>query len=90
MGEFEAHQVVAVGMGDPQSSGAKIASRLGQRICGSQGSAGDFQQNLRGERQRAANRHQSSARGDVQGGGEFQKFFSFFVPAANKDGYGDG
>jgi hypothetical protein len=90
MGEFETHQMVAVGVRNSQGSSPKIAGRLGQRICGRQWRTGDLKQNLRGERQRAANGNQGATRGDVQRGGEFQKFFSFFVPATNEDGYGDG
>jgi hypothetical protein len=90
MGEFQAHQVITVGVGDPERAGAQIAGRLGKRARRSQRRAGYFQQNLRGERQRAANCDQGATRGDVQCGGKLEQVFAFFVPAADEDRYGDG
>jgi hypothetical protein len=88
-GELEANQVVAIGMGDPERSCTQITSRLGQRVGNGQRRTGNLKQNLRGKRQRAANRDQGAARGNVKRGGELKKFFAFFVPAAHKHGYRD-
>ena len=62
MREFQPHQVVAIRVGDPQSSRSEITRSLGQGVHRSQRRTGNFEQNLCGERQRAANRHQSSPR----------------------------
>src|ERR1700730_6574919 len=90
MGKLEANQMVAVGVGHPEGSRTEIADRLGQRMGGSQRCTGNFEQNLLCERQRAANRDQGAAGGDVKRGGELQKLFSSFVAATNKYRYSDG
>ena len=90
MGELEPDQMVAIRVRYPQRSGAEIPRRLGQGVRRSQRRAGDFQQNLRGERQRAANRNQGSARGNVQCGGKLKKIFAFFVAATNENRNSDG
>jgi hypothetical protein len=88
-GEFEAHQVVAIRVRHPQRSRPQIASCLGQRVRDGEGSAGDFQQNLRGERQRAAHGDEGATRRDVKRGGEFEDLLAFFVAAAHEDRYRD-
>ena len=82
--------MIAIGVRDPECARAQIAGRLGQRVGHGQGRAGDFQQNLRGERQRAANGDQGATGGDVQRGGELENILAFFVAAADEDGYSDG
>ena len=84
MGELEAHQMIAIRVRDAQGAGAQIAGRLGQRIGHSQRRTGDLQQNLRGERQRAAYSHERTTGGNIKRGGELQEFFALFVAAANK------
>jgi len=77
-------------MRDPKGASPQVARRLGQRTGGSQGSAGNFQQNLRGERQRAAYSHQGAPCRDIQRSGELKQVFAFLIAAANENGYGDG
>ena len=81
--------MIAIRMGDPQRPGAEVTRGLGQGVCRRERRAGDFEQNLRGKRQRAAHRHQSSARGYVQCGGKLQKILAFFVAATNENGDSD-
>lgn len=90
MRELEPDQVIAIGVGYAQSSGAQITGGLGQRTGNRQRGAGDLQQNLRGERQRTAHRDQGSARRDVQRRGKLKQLFAFFVTATNKHRYGNG
>ena len=90
MGELEPNQMVAVRVGDPESARPQVASGLGQRASRSQRRTGDFKQNLRGERQRAANGDQGATCGDVQRGGELEQILAFFIAASNKHGYRDG
>lgn len=72
MGEFKPYQMVTIRVRHPESSGPQVAGRLGQGVCHGQGRARDFEQNLRGKRQRAANRDHRPAGGDVQRGGKLQ------------------
>ena len=88
-GEFEANQMIAIRVGDPQGSRPQIAGRLGQRIGDGKGRTRDLKQNLRGERQGAAHSNQRSARGDVKRRGKLENLFGFLVPAAHKDRYCD-
>jgi hypothetical protein len=90
VGELEAYQMISVGVVHPQSSGSQIAGRLGQGACDRQRRAGNLQQNLLGERQRAAYSDQGAAGGDVERGGKLQEFLAFFVTAAYKNRDGDG
>ena len=90
MGELESHQMVAIRVCHPQGSGAEIPCRFGEGVRRSQRSAGDFEQNLRGERQRAANRNQGTAGGNVQCGGKLEQIFAFFVAATNENRDSDG
>ncbi len=85
MGEFQADQLIALGMGDPLRLGLHAAGRLGTRRRGGCGSAGDFEQDLRGEPQGATHGNQGSPGGDIPGGGEFQKLLAFQIPAADKN-----
>src|SRR6476646_6644464 len=81
--------MIAIRVGDPHSSGAQIAGRLGQRVSHGQGRTGNLEQNLRGERQRAAHSDQGAAGGNIKRGGELQKLLAFFVAAAHKHWYRD-
>ena len=88
-GEFEANQMIAIRVGDPQGSRPQIAGRLGQRIGDGKGRTRDLKQNLRGERQGAAHSNQRSAGGDIKRCGKLENLFGFLVPAAHKDRYCD-
>ncbi len=85
-GKFQAHQVITLGMMRAQSLGPQAARDLWQRRKGSQWSAWNLQRNLRGGWQRAPNRQEHTAGGDVQGRGKLQKLS--FLPnlASNEDG----
>ena len=85
MRELKTQKVVAFHVGYADGSGTQDSRSLREGISRNQRSAGDFQQNLRGQRQGAADGDQRSARGNVQRGGEFQQFFSVLVAAADKD-----
>jgi len=89
-GELEAHQMVAVGMGHPHGPRPQVAGCLGQRIGDGQGRARYLQQNLRGERQRAAHGNQRTAGGDIERGGKLQNLPTLFVATAHEYRYGDG
>jgi len=86
MRELKTQKVVAFHVGYADGSGTQDSRSLREGISRNQRSAGDFQRNLRGQRQGAADGNQRSARGNVQRGGEFQQFFSVLVAAADKDG----
>ena len=90
MGELESHQMVAIRVRHPQGSGAEIPCRFGEGVRRSQRSTGDFEQNLRGERQRAANRNQGTPGGNVQCGGKLEQIFALFVAATNENRDSDG
>jgi hypothetical protein len=90
MGEFQPYQVVAIRMRHPQRPGAESACCLGQGVRRSQRRAWDFEQNLRGERQRAADRHQSTPGRDIQCSGKLQQIFALFVAATNENRDSDG
>src|SRR5215472_14638297 len=59
MGELEAKQMVSIDVRDTNGAGAQDAGGFGERVSGYQGCAGNFKQNLRGERQRASYGNQS-------------------------------
>jgi hypothetical protein len=86
MREFESEQVVPVNVSDANGAGAQDAGGFWEGVSGYQGRAGNFKQNLRGERQRASYGNQGTPCGDIQRGGELQEFFSVFVAASHKDG----
>jgi hypothetical protein len=90
MGEFQADQLVALGMGDPLSLGLDPAGGLGARWRGSGWCAGDFQQDLRGEPQGATHSDQGPSGGNVPGGGKLKKLFAFLIttPDKNRDRQG--
>jgi hypothetical protein len=83
--ESQPHQLVGVGMADPYRLGSQVAAGLGQRCNRSQGNAGNFQQNLRGERQRPPHCDQGSSRGDVQRRRKLQQFLPALIAAADKN-----
>jgi len=85
MGKLEAEQMVAIHVGYADGAGAQDTRSLGKGISGNQGRAGNLEQNLRRERQGAADGNQRSAGGDVQGCGEFQQLLAILVAAADKD-----
>ena len=86
-GEFEADQMVAFGVGYAHGSSTQVARGSGKRIVCSERGTGDLEQNLRGERQRAAHGNQRSTGADIQGRGKFQEFFPLLIAAAHE--YGD-
>lgn len=83
--ESQAQQVVAIGMTDAERSGAQGAGggRKGHRSR--QRGTGNFEDKLRGGRQRASYRHQSPSSADVQGSRKLKKFLALVVSAAHKD-----
>lgn len=87
MGEFQADQLIALGMGDPLCLGLDPAGGLGTRWRGRGWGAGDFQQDLRGEPQGATYGNQGPSGGDVPGGGKLKELFAFLIvtPDKNRD-----
>ena len=77
-------QLVAVRMRLPNSLCPQVTGSLGQARSGDQRSAGDFEQNQRGERQRSTHGNQSSPSRNVQCGREFQQILAIFVGGADK------
>jgi hypothetical protein len=80
--------MITVHMGDAHGTGTQSAGGLRERIPGNQGRAGNFERNLRRERQGAAHSNQCSACRNVQRRCKFQQLPSVFVAAADKDGNG--
>ena len=85
LGEPQTYELVGFRMGDPHSLGSQVAARLGQICSRGQGDAGNLQQNLRGERQRASYGQQGAGGGNVQRRGEFQHVFPILIMAADKN-----
>lgn len=85
MGEAETDQLVAFCVSYPDCPGTQVARRLGQVCPSNQGGTGDFQRNLRRERQRAPYRNQNSSGGNVQCRSKLQQFLATIIPAADKN-----
>lgn len=85
-GEFEAEQVVAFGVADPNGACPEGASGPRQRCSGRQGGAGNLEQNLCRWRQGTAHSNQYSAGTDVKRGGKLQELLAFFVAAPYENG----
>jgi len=85
MRKLEADQLIPLGARTPDVARPKIPRGRGQIRRRKQGSAGDFQQNLRGERQRAAYGHQGSAGGNVQSRGKLQQLLAISVLTSDKN-----
>ena len=85
-GKFQTDQMVAFGMGQTHSARPQGPCSLWKIIIrGYEGSAGYFEQNLRGGWKRAAHGHEHSSSGNVERRRKFKKFLAFFVTAANKN-----
>ena len=86
--KLQSHQVVAFAMLRAQYLGAEVAGDGGQiSQCGQRG-AWDLKRNLRRRRDRAPNRDQHTAGGNIQGSGKLQEFLVIFSMGSNK--YWDG
>ncbi len=82
--EFQSDQVISLSMGHPLCLGLQTAGRFRASGCGGRRSAGDLEQNLRGEPQGTPHGNQCSSGRNVPGGGKLKKFFAFLVMAADK------
>ena len=78
--------MVTIHVGYSHSAGAQDAGSLGKGVAGDEGCAGYLQQNLRRERQGAADGDQGASCGNIQCCGEFQQFLAILVAAADKNG----
>lgn len=85
VGESQADKLVGVGVGDPHGLSSQVAAGLGQKRSRRQRNTGNFQQNLRGERQRAPHCNQGPGCGDVQRSGELQQFLPALIAATDKN-----
>ena len=83
-GELQAKQVVSVRMVNAHGSRAQCAGRPGKPRSRRQWRAWNLKEDLRRLRQGPPHGHQRSACADIQSGGEFQEFLTFFVPAPHK------
>ena len=83
--KFKAHQVVTFGVSYPHAFGPQSPGCLGKLSGRGERSAGNFEQNPRGERQRAANCNQRAGCTDIQSSGELEEVFALFITAANKN-----
>jgi hypothetical protein len=88
--ELKAEKMIALGVRDPHNASPQGSGSSWKRRCSCQRRARNLEQNLCGGRQRAAHRHQGSSRGDVEGRGKLEKLLTLLIPAANKNGYGQG
>jgi hypothetical protein len=86
MREFHCDQVVAFRMVYAQRASPQSARGLGQGSSCSEWRAGYLQQNLRRERQHAADRYERTPGGDVKGCSKFEELFALLVPTANEHG----
>jgi hypothetical protein len=86
MREFHSDQVVAFRVVYAKCARTQRARSFGQGSGRGEGRAGYFQQNLRGQRQRTANRYERTPSGDVKGCGKFEELFALLVPTADKYG----
>jgi hypothetical protein len=82
--KLQSNQVVTLGMGDPERSSADRAGSFGKARRGCQRRTGDFERNLRRERERPTHRNQRSSSRNVQGGGKLEELFSLFIPATDE------
>jgi hypothetical protein len=72
-------------MGYPHGLGAQVAAGLGQNRGRGQRNAGNLQQNLRGERQRAAYGDQGPSSRDIERSREFEHILATVVAASHKN-----
>jgi hypothetical protein len=77
LGTIDANRARAQGTGCP-----------GQIVRRRQGSTGNFEQNVCGTRQRAADGYQGTACADVESGGELKEVFALVVSTTHEDGNG--
>src|SRR5438034_1878782 len=84
MREFHSDQVVAFRVVYAKCARTQRARSFGQGSGRGEGRAGYFQQNLRGQRQRTANRYERTPSGDVKGCGKFEELFALLVPTDRK------
>jgi hypothetical protein len=85
MSEFQADQVISLGMCHPLRLGLDPAGGPGARRRGRSRRAGDFQQDLRGEPQGATYGDQGPSGGDVPGGRKLKKLFAFLIATPDKN-----
>ena len=88
--EFEADQVVALGVSHSQAACAQGTDGSGQHCRGRQRRTGDLEQNLRGGWKGSAHRHQSTPAADIEGSGKLKKLLALFIAGANKHRDGQG
>jgi hypothetical protein len=84
MNKFQADQMITLGMTHPFRFCLDPAGSSGARRRSRRRGARNFEQDLRGEPQGATHGNQSSAGGNVPGGGKLEKLFTFLVTAADK------
>src|SRR5207245_1232345 len=80
MREFHSDQVVAFRVVYAKCPRTQRARSFGQGSGRGEGRAGYFQQNLRGQRQRTANRYERTPSGDVKGCGKVEERVALRVP----------
>src|SRR5262249_39557195 len=83
--EFETYQMVTFGMGYTNALSAKSPGGLWELGGGRQRSTGYFEQNPRGERQRAAHGDERTGGAYVESRGKLKEVFALFVAATNKN-----
>src|SRR5579862_443131 len=78
--------MVTIHVSYPHGAGPQDARSLGKGVAGDQGCAGYLQENLRRERQGAADGDQGASCGNVQCCSEFQQFPAILIATADKNG----
>ena len=78
--------MIPLGMSNPQGTRTQGARGPWKPGCSGDRRAGNFEQNLPGGRQGAADGHQRAAGADVQRRRELKEFLALIVPAADKHG----
>jgi hypothetical protein len=84
-GKLNPYQLVALGIGPPHDPALQIPGKPGQIGVCHRRSTGNFEQNLRGERQRTADSDQSTPGRNIQRGSKLQPFPVISLLAADKD-----
>jgi hypothetical protein len=84
-GEFQAQQVVSIGVVHPHGPSPQGARSPWKSRGRCQWGAWNFQHNLGRFRQGAPHGHQCSPCAHIQGRGKLEEFFAFFVPASYKN-----
>src|ERR1700747_1101195 len=74
-GEFQPEEVIALGVGNPQSPGAQRSGGFGESGRRSKRGAWNFKQDLCSRRQRPAHSNESATRADIQRSGKLKELF---------------